>query len=212
MNLKNLLRTFLFFELISFAAQSQGSCIEDRIGQGELQWSEASSIRSLNGRWQLEVHPVLSSEENESPVVLRQCGTDKSKVVLILERSAMAYFSPNGDEFIVINRPVRDKYDILIGKSAYLLANDKNSLDKRIGSLIYDAVSKALYPSRPVFFLPRLEKWRNRSMIFAIGGQATVDREEAISDYCFSVEYRAVGGVVSVKPKGAGNGMCIRHP
>lgn len=192
--------------------QSRASCLGERSGKGEFQWSEANSIRSRNGSWQLEVHPVLTSDENESPVVLRQCATDRSKVVLILERSASVYFSLSGNEFIIINRPVRNKYEILTGKSAYLLANERHLLNRSVGTLIYDAISKSLYPSQPVFFLPKLENWENGLMRFVISGQAAVDGAQEISDYCFQVEYRVTDGNVNVKPAEAKGGMCVFNP
>ena len=212
MRIRNLQYIFFVFELLFVSPHSWASCPGDRVGQGELQWSKASSIRSLTGQWQLEVRPVLTSDENESPVVLRRCATEQSKVVLILERNASVYFSPSGDEFLIINRPVRNKHEILIGRSPDLLANDKYVLNRKVGAFIYDAVSKALYPSQPVFFLPKLLKWRNGAMSFMVGGQAAVKGRQKISDYCFRADYLVVGGNVDVKPAKAQDGKCVFYP
>lgn len=182
--IKMKLLTLIPLLLLSRAVMAE--CSVSTMNNGHLQWSEPATITSPNHKWQVEVHPILTSDYNQTPVSLRNCDTNKASKIFTLERSAELFWDPNSKYFLVINKPNSDDYRLLIFHVSNLSKHNHihhpSALDDSIKKLIDNHLGKN---KRIRFYLPSYVSWKNEKIAIAVGGTALPAGDGPMSPYCY---------------------------
>jgi len=150
-----------------------------------IQWSASAIATAPDHSSQLEVHPVLTSDENASPVVLRSCADGSVHQLFTLERSADVYWGPTSIDLLIINQPNADKYDI-----SMFSARGQNSgmVEKIFNDAVVSRLLKAEGPDRRVvFYLPRFISWKGNELLLAVGGATVAAKGGPMSSYCYGM-------------------------
>lgn len=156
-----------------------------------LQWSEKVSIKSPNGQYQLEVHPILTDEENHSPVVLRRLDNNYVQTLLTLDRAAQAVWSPNSRELLIINQPAVDNYRVR------LFSVNSQKVRSDTDSLLRSAVRSHLGSSKTMeYYLPKFVSWKENVLVLAVGGTSSIGINKPMFPYCFGVKVDGTSGEV----------------
>lgn len=153
----------------------------------QFQWSEAARLVSPNRDWELKVEPRLTSDENESPVLLRNCRNSKSRILLTLTRTADVNWSQNGKRLLIINEPVANASTLLLfdTSSANNLPSrptDRDTIDETVKKRLSEEIGK----NRQIeFYLPEFVGWRSADLIIAVGGASTSGGAGPMTSYCY---------------------------
>lgn len=174
--------------LLAISCIATASCVATK-SSGEIQWSERSSIVSPNHVWRLEVHPNLASDDNESPVAVVNCKTNASYPIFVLDRMAYSYWSPNGDNLVIINESGVDVYNVLFfdikSSSTFNPSQTFNVLNKKIENVIFNKLGKNRFVH---FYLPTFVSWTDGELVLAVGGATTSPGAYGpMTPYCFGI-------------------------
>lgn len=147
-----------------------------------LQWSRRSIVKSPNREWQVEVHPILTAEENQSPVVIRNLKDDRTRPLFILRRSAELQWGPGSDRLLVIDQPTADDYNIAL----FTIDGARTTVDT--DKVIRLAISQQLGAGRSMeFYLPRFVVWRGKEVVVSVGGSTSSGINRPMVSYCYGV-------------------------
>lgn len=152
----------------------------------QLQWSEATQTTSPNRRWEVVVQPALTSDNNQSSVLLRSCQGDGAWSLLTLVRSAEAFWAPGSQRLLIINQPTADGYDLLLFDVDDIAGGGvtRNTLD--VDATVKEDVIKSLGKSRYIeFYLPKLVSWKDGSLVISVGGTTWSGHDGPMRSYCY---------------------------
>jgi hypothetical protein len=191
----------VFVILLIVNGVSSAQCSSVQRSHARLQWSEATKLVSPDRVWELEVRPLLTSDENQSPVRLHSCQGTGSRTLLTLQRSAEAYWGPDSKSLLIINEPVANSNKLLLFRTT----SAKGSVEDAFGQ-IDDAVkrrlSQELGEKRHIeFYLPQFVSWKVSGLVLAVGGATSSGADGPMSPYCYGFLIdpgsREVRGVLS---------------
>jgi hypothetical protein len=170
-----------------FGAAPPARCEESAVSHGRLQWSEPAHLVSPNREWMLELKPLLTAEENQSPVLLHACDSSDSSLLITLARRADAYWGPDGNSLLVIDQPASDSYKPLVFSNLTKLnvndaLKDSNALDVALRKNILQQVGAG---AEIEFYLPRFVAWNPGSLVLAVGGSTSSGKDGPMKSYCF---------------------------
>ncbi len=139
--------------------------------QAHLQWSEPNTVVAPNRTWAAEVRPVLTADENASPLVLYRCGGKQAVTVMRLSRSADLVWSDDGRTLLVIEQAAAESYSIRLFRirmdGENVSVSEKPGVDKSIRA----AVAQRLGPrSKIQFYTPVLVAWKRDQLSLGIKG------------------------------------------
>jgi hypothetical protein len=178
MKISIMLGIFLFLTGVSSA-----QCKNSSHSYARLQWSEAIKLVSPDGTWELEVRPLLTSDENQSPVLLRRCQGSDSRTLLTLQRSAVAYWGPDSKSLLVVNEPVANSNELLLFDTTSVKGDEWKA--RQIDELVKRRLSQELGETRQIeFYLPQFVSWKANDLLIAVGG-ATSHGDGPMSPYCY---------------------------
>ena len=157
----------------------------------QLQWSEYATVVAPNDAWQVEVHPVLTSGENQTPVILRGCQKSGSWPLFILERDADIYWGPKSKNLLMVNKPLSGGNQLLFfdikavseGKQAQAVS----TLDERVKQAVLQRLGQKTVTG---FYLPTFISWNESRLLFAAGGNAFYGKRNEsgpIKEYCYGL-------------------------
>lgn len=132
--------------LLTGAAFAQ--CSSAPQSHARLQWSKATKLVSPDGAWELEVQPVLQSNENHTPVRLRNCQGAGLRTLLTLQRSAEAYWGPGGKNLLIINESVANSSELLLFETASANRSMEDEAAQRIDDVVRGRLQRELGDGR----------------------------------------------------------------
>ncbi len=164
-------------------------CPTTPTSHAQLQWSEATKLVSPNHSWEVEVRPVLNSNENESPVQLHRCERlSVPRTLLKLERNAEAYWRPDSKMLLIVNQPVANAGKVLLfeSTSASPKAEDLDNSSNQIDEVVKKRLSDELGYNRQIeFYLPQFVSWKSADLVIAVGGATTLGGAGTMTPYCY---------------------------
>lgn len=179
-------RVTLGISALLFACVSWAQCSKSPQPHRRLQWSEATQATSPNFRWQVVLRPVLTSEENNSPVLLKSCRGRESWQLLTLSRSAEVFWAPSGSRLLVINQPTADVYQLLLFDVEKLSSDSATQSANEIDEVVKQSLKEKLRESRIIeFYLPTFVSWANERLVLGVGGATSSGRDGPMQSYCY---------------------------
>jgi len=155
------------------------------LGRARLRWSEEATVISPSRLWQVEVHPVHDSENNETPVVLRGRAKGDSRALFTLQRDAELYWSSDSGRLLVVNAPLRGTNELLlfsVGGATAGAERPANALDR----LVADAIAERLGSEQHIqSYMPAFVSWENDRLLLSVGGTAYRKEVGPLVSYCF---------------------------
>jgi len=153
-----------------------------------IQWSEPTKLYSPNGVWKIETHPVLKSDENETPVTLSRGGSSVESQLFILSRAADVYWGPDRDRLLVINQPVANSYELNLFDLKRIEKGNDLKYDDRLDRKIKKDLGKQMQQGQSiVFFLPSFVAWESDNLVLAVGGAVSEGQGGPMIGYCYGV-------------------------
>lgn len=169
------------FVAMASALQCQGRSQDHT----HLQWSETTQSVSPNGKWEVTVAPVLTSEKNQTPVTLRQCDGSLAMPLLTLQRSADLYWNPDGKDLVIVDEPVANKYSLLFFDIAKLTGEQKYD-QNHVNELVVENLTARLGGKSHVeFFLPSVVSLKQDFLVVSAGGATSIDDNGPMNPYCY---------------------------
>lgn len=174
--------------ILSIATTSSARCSDIPQTHRQLQWSQPATIVSLSRAWQVEVHPVLTSDENQTPVTLHSCINDGSWPLFTLERSAEMYWGADSRSLLVINEPLSGSSKLLFFSINKLTqggeAPGSDELDRMVKQILFQRFGEK---KQIEFYLPRFVSWKKSQIVLAIGGATSSGGNGPMTPYCYGV-------------------------
>ena len=181
----------LRFVLLIFAACLLSSTAQPVRHPVFLHWSREEIVKSPDERLQVEVHPILTDDENHSPVVIRRLVDQRTWNLFTLTRAAEVQWSPDSQKILVIDQPTVDHYEVRLFSSEGKMPGIDT--DKMIRS----AVSDIIGPGRKMgFYLPTFVSWESNELIVAVGGTSWTGINRPVDTYCFAAKIDSNSGKV----------------
>ncbi len=154
-----------------------------------LGWSEFATIVAPNRAWQVEVHPVLSSGENQTPVSLRGCEKAGSWPLFILERDAEMYWGPDSRSLLVVNEPLAGGNKLLFFNVKALSEVKQTPAPDELDKAVEQVLLQRLGEKRHVeFYLPTFVSWKDSKLLLAGGGttfSGKISESGPTASYCY---------------------------
>jgi hypothetical protein len=161
-------------------------CREAPKTHASIQWSEKSRIIAPNRTKYIEVNPILTADDNQSPVELKACGSQSVARVLVLTRSANVHWSSDSSKLLVIDRPGANSYVVRLfdikDNDGSLSVNEFSSLNDQIRNLAMGAVPSG---SRIEFFRPSLKSWSDSRLTIRVRGTYSQGGSGPMGSFCF---------------------------
>ncbi len=180
------------------AGPSSVPCSGPSQPHGHLQWSESAKIVAPNPAWQVEVHPVLTSDENQTPVTLHSCRNDGAWPLFTLERSAEIYWSPGSRNLLVVNKPFSGSSRLLFFSVEALSDGKRAGASDLLDRTVKQAVLQRLGEKRHIeFYLPQFVSWGKGNIVLAVGGATYSGDNGPMSPYCYGIVVN--GGTLRVE-------------
>ena len=177
-----------------------------------LQWSKKTIVKSPNERLQIEVHPILTDEENHSPVVVRRLVDQHVWRLITLSRAAQTAWSFDSKKILVIDQPTADNYRVL------LLSSEGKRAEVDTDKMIRAAAVNLIGPGRAMeFYLPMFVSWDAKELVLAVGGTSSNGVNRPMTTYCLGVRVDSNSGKVlatfpETEPKRQFNSQCRLDP
>jgi hypothetical protein len=131
-----------------------------------LQSSEPAKLLAPDHAWQIETHPKLNSEENQTPVSLRSCANSGLIPLFVLQRSAEAYWSPRNSAILIVDEPLSGTSRLLLFNVKAVSQGSKQEAPDTINLNVRDAIASQLGDKRHVeFYLPRYVRWNGNRLL-----------------------------------------------
>ncbi|TBR36725.1 MULTISPECIES: hypothetical protein [Dyella] len=175
----------LFAALVMLAASGVPPCGSARLHHGDIQWSERITVSAPDRASQVEVHPNLESDENETPVILRFCRDGSTKPLITLQRAGTVNWSPDSQRLLIINSPVSNTYEVML----FTLSGDGQVAEE--GDLNADILRER--PSagpgfeKVIFYLPNFASWKGNELVLSVGVTLGPERSGPTSTMCYGV-------------------------
>ncbi len=177
---------------------SSAPCSGTSPSHGHLQWSESAKIVAPDRAWQVEVHPVLTSEENQTPVTLHSCRKAGSWPLFTLKRSAEIYWSPDSRNLLVVNKPFSGSSRLLFFSVKALSDGKRAGASDLLDRTVKQAVLQRLGEKRHIeFYLPQFVSWAKGNIVLAVGGATYSGGNGPMSPYCYGIVVN--GGTLRVE-------------
>jgi hypothetical protein len=209
------MRTLAIIGLSLFLARpSLAQCSVALPTHGRLQWSQRAKVVAPDRSWVVEVHPVLSAAENQTPVTLHQCAGPKSWPLFTLQRSAELYWGSDSKHVLVVNEPLAGTRKLLLFTLQGLSGTQETSadaLDKKVNEKLIERLGNNRHIQ---FYLPGVVSWKGNNLLLAVGGETFVENVGPLDSYCYGLridtETLRVEGVLSEKELKATTGHSCR--
>jgi hypothetical protein len=156
-----------------------------------LHWSRRTIVKSPDGQFQIEVHPILTDEENHSPVVVHRLYDGREWKLFTLTRAAHTLWSPDGHRILVIDEPTVDNYVV------HLYSPEGKRTEADTDGMMRSAVASRIAPGREVeFYLPTFVSWNDNELVIAVGGTSSHGIASPMESFCFAVSVDSGSGNV----------------
>lgn len=166
---------------------SSAQCPGAPRNHAQLQWSQAETVVSPNRVWQVEVHPLLNSVDNETPVLLYGCQQGQSWRLFTLERDANLYWSPDSKYLLIINAPLSGTNKLLLFSINRLITGTQ-SASGMLDKIVNEALLYRLGGKKHVqFYLPTYVSWKGNRLLFAVGGETYTQDVGPTNSFCYGV-------------------------
>src|SRR5215510_8831720 len=176
----------VFVILLILNDVSYAQCSSVPRSHAQLQWSETAKLVSPDRGWELEVRPLLTSDENQSPVRLRSCQGTGSRTLLTLQRSAEAYWGPDSKSLLIINEPVANSNKLLFFRTTSVKGSVEEEASGQIDEAVRQRLSQELGEKRHIeFYLPQFVSWKASGFVLAVGGATSSGADGPMSPYCY---------------------------
>lgn len=175
--------------LVAFAAQPAGHPLF-------LQWSKKAILKSNDGQFQIEVHPILTDPENHSPVVVRRLSDKKEWRLFTLTRAARVMWSSDSHSILVIDEPTADDFTV------HLYSPEGKRTEVNTDRLMRSTVAGRLGAGREIeFYLPTFVSWKDSELVIAVGGTSSTGMPSPMESlpmesFCFAVSVDSGSGKV----------------
>lgn len=171
-------------------------CQENPRTHASIHWSEKSRIVSPNRTKYIEVNPILTGDENRSPVELKTCSSQFAAPVLLLTRSANIHWSSDSSKLLVIDQPganshivrlynIRDSDDVLAVNEIY-------GLNDHIRNLVMSEIPSG---GRIEFFRPHFKSWNGSNLVLSIRGTYSFGGRGPMTSFCFDTMIDSRGAI-----------------
>jgi hypothetical protein len=141
-----------------------------------------------NRAWQVEVHPVFTSGDNHTPVLLRGCKKAGSWPLFFLERDADMYWGPDSRSLLVVNEPLSGGNQLLFFNIDTLAEGKQTSAPDELDKAVEQVLIQRLGNSRRTeFYLPNLVSWKGSQLLLAVGGTTSYANSKSgpVKEYCY---------------------------
>ena len=156
-----------------------------------LHWSKKTVVESPDRQLQIEVHPILTDEENHSPVVVHRLNDGKEWALFTLKRAAHAIWSSDGHRILVIDEPTADNYQV------YLCSPEGQRVVAEVDEKMRAAVTNQIGSDRNIeFYLPTFVSWKGHELAIAAGGTSFDGVHRSTEPFCFTVSIDSDSGQV----------------
>jgi len=161
-----------------------------------LQWSKKAIVKSPDGQLQIEVHPILTDQDNHSPVVVHRRYDGREWALFTLSRVADVLWEADGNRILVIDEPTANDYDV------HLYSSDGKRTELDTDGMIRSTVARLLGPDRKLeFYLPTFLSWEDADLVIAVGGASSTGmplpmQSLPMKSFCFAVHVDSVSGRV----------------
>ncbi len=206
-----------FASAILATAASPSGCAGTLAEHGHIQWSEPTTVVSPDHTWELTVHPLLHSDENQSSVTLKRCGGTTEQPAMVLKRSAEFYWGGK-DNLLIIDEPVADAYRVrffdLSGNRNIKEYGEAAGVDGQIRKKLSEDFGKS---ASVQFYLPKVASWKGSKIVLSIGGAISSNSDGPMTPYCYSAVVNSQSGRVEsltrvAKPLTASGATCQIFP
>ncbi|MGD0682344.1 MAG: hypothetical protein ABR990_09855 [Terracidiphilus sp.] len=161
-----------------------------------LHWSKRAIVKSPDGQFQIEVHPILTDEENHSPVVVHRFYDGSERELFILTRAANALWSPDSHRILVIDEPTVDNYVV------HLYSPEGKRTEADTDRMMRSAVASQITQGRSIeFYLPTFVSWKDNELVIAVGGTSYRGIPSPMQSFCFAVSVDSDSGKVIATKK-----------
>jgi len=161
-----------------------------------LHWSKRTVVKSPDKQLQIEVHPILSDQENHSPVVVHRINDGKEWALFTLKRAAHVIWSSDGHRILVIDEPTADNFHV------YLFSLEGQRIETDADEKMRAAIASQIGSDRKIeFYLPTFVSWKNHELVIAAGGTSYKDVPGPTESFCFAVSIDGDSGQVLTAKK-----------
>jgi hypothetical protein len=156
-----------------------------------LHWSERAMVKSPDRQFQIEVHPILTDEENHSPVVIHRLYDGREWELFTLTRAAHVLWSPDSHRILVIDEPTADNYEVR------LYSPDGKRTETDTDRMMRSAVASQIAQGRSInFYHPTFVSWKDNELLIAVGGTSYKGIPSPFESFCFAVSVDSDSGKV----------------
>lgn len=178
-------RTKMAFESKNLSADAPTNINDAPRTNAQLGWSEFAAVVAPNRAWQVEVHPVFTSGENHTPVLLRGCKKAGSWPLFFLERDAEMYWGPDNSSLLVVNEPLSGTNQLLFFDVKALSEGKQTSAPDELDKAVEQVLLRHLGKKRHIAsYLPNLVSWKENRLLLNVGG-VTFHGYGPTTDYCY---------------------------
>lgn len=171
------------------AVKAQEQCGFEPMERAHLHWSEPAAFRSVLGRWGLKVghDQGLGDDDDRAYVQLVGCRTGREFFLFHLTRFADVWWSPSGNQILVIDEPGNLRARILLF-SADEIARGQRPDHSMLDKLIRMHVERERQGGEIVFFVPKLVSWRAGHLELLISVRSAKTAAGPQDGHCYRVE------------------------
>jgi len=173
--------------MMAASAPNSALCQGPSQPQGTIRWSESTKLLAPNRLRYVEVKPILTADENQSPVWLRSCRSASAFPLMVLSRSADVYWSSDSADLMIIDRPADSSYIVRVFKvvdsRSNLSATEVHGFNNQVRSFVEHRIPKG---ARIEFFKPRGKSWNGSQLTLEVLGTYSVDDPGPMRSFCFN--------------------------
>jgi hypothetical protein len=171
-----------------------------------LHWSKKTVVKSPDKKLQIEVHPILTDEENHSPVVVHRLYDGKEWNLFTLKRAAQAIWRPDSQRILVIDEPTADNYQV------YLFSPEGQRIETDTDKTMRAAVASHIGSDGKIeFYLPTFVSWKDHELVIAAGGTSSKEVPGPMESFCFAVSIDSNSGQLLTTKKQS-DSLCRLNP
>jgi len=171
-----------------------------------LHWSKRTIVKSPDGQFQIEVHPILTDEENHSPVVVQRLYDGREWGLFTLTRAAHVLWSPDSHRILVIDEPTADNYEVNV------YSPEGKRMEADTDGMMRSIVASQIASGRTIeFYLPTFVSWKGNELVIAAGGTTSHGIPSPMESFCVAVRVDSDSGKVLAAKKLSGS-HCQLNP
>ncbi|MEO7177649.1 MAG: hypothetical protein ABIW83_02285 [Allosphingosinicella sp.] len=175
--------------IAAHAANAAYSCPPAREKRAHVQWSHARTVVAPNRAWAVEVRPVLTADENISPLVLYRCGGKPIVTVMRLSRSADLVWSDDANTLLVIDQAGAESFTVRLFRigmaGGNVFASERPNVDKGIRTALVQRLGGR---AAVQFFEPVFVAWKGDQLTLGIQGTLSEREPGPMKSYCFTAQ------------------------